>query len=62
MDFFKRISGTKTFWGGLLAIATGAFLIAAGQYPEGTIAIIGGLQTMFVRDAIAKAEGEKNGK
>lgn len=45
---------TKTFWGGIAAIATGVGLIVSGDVNTGVIAIIGGLQTIFVRDAIAK--------
>ena len=43
---------TKTFWGGLAAIATGAGLIATGNVPQGINAIVSGLLAVFIRDGI----------
>ncbi|HNY27853.1 MAG TPA: hypothetical protein PLA90_11700 [Candidatus Sumerlaeota bacterium] len=56
----KDLLKTKTFWGGLAAIATGIGLIATGDTPQGVNAIVTGLIAIFVRDGIRKlsASGE----
>ncbi|MBN1867721.1 hypothetical protein JW916_10550 [Candidatus Sumerlaeota bacterium] len=54
-DLFK----TKTFWGGIGAVATGIGLILAGSVPEGVNAIATGLLAIFVRDGIRKVESEQ---
>jgi len=46
---------TKTFWGGIASIATGAGLIATGNVPEGVNAVIVGLMSIFIRDGIRTA-------
>jgi hypothetical protein len=51
---FGRLLKTKTFWGGLAAIATGAGLIVAGDVPNGIQVIILGVLGILGRDAIAK--------
>jgi len=45
---------TKTFWGGLAAIATGIGFIVTGNVGDGAIAIVQGVLAIFVRDAITK--------
>jgi hypothetical protein len=50
----KDLLKTKTFWGGLAAIATGVGLIATGDTPQGVNAIVNGLIAIFVRDGIRK--------
>ncbi len=50
----KDLLKTKTFWGGLAAIATGIGLIATGDMPQGVNAIVNGLIAIFVRDGIRK--------
>ena len=45
---------SKTFWGGIAAIATGIGLIASGQVDQGALAIWAGIQAIFIRDAIGK--------
>ena len=47
---------TKTFWGGLASIVTGAGMCFMGQIPEGAVLIGQGVIAIFVRDAIKKAE------
>ncbi len=56
----KDLWKTKTFWGGLAAIATGIGLICTGDAPQGVNAIVNGLIAIFVRDGIRKlnAAGE----
>jgi hypothetical protein len=49
-DLFK----TKTFWGGIAAIATGIGLIISGEVPTGIMTIVGGVQSIFMREAIVK--------
>lgn len=51
----KRLWKTKTFWGGIASIATGIGLVWAGDIPQGVTAIMFGIQSIFIRDAIAKA-------
>jgi len=53
-----RLLKTKTFWTGLSSIAAGAFLCAAHDWPQGVTLILGGLATIFIRDAIAKQSPE----
>ena len=48
----KKLYRTKTFWGGLAAIVTGAGLIATGNIPQGVNAIVTGLLAVFLRDGI----------
>jgi len=48
---------TKTFWGGLAAIATGIGLVFTGNVPEGVNAIVTGLLAIFIRDGVRKAIG-----
>lgn len=50
----KDLLKTKTFWGGIAAIATGIGLIAAGDTPQGVNAVVNGLIAIFVRDGIRK--------
>ncbi|NQU43918.1 hypothetical protein HQ520_11585 [bacterium] len=45
---------TKTFWGGLAAIATGVGLIISGDVPQGLNALVTGLLAIFVRDGVRK--------
>lgn len=46
---------SKSFWTGAAMIITGIGLIVSGSPTEGIQTIAGGLVTIFVRDAIAKA-------
>ncbi|MEN6625599.1 MAG: hypothetical protein ABFD69_05150 [Candidatus Sumerlaeia bacterium] len=46
---------SKSFWTGAAMIVTGIGLIISGSPTEGIQTIAGGLVTIFVRDAIAKA-------
>jgi hypothetical protein len=50
----KDLLKTKTFWGGIAAIATGIGLIATGDIPQGVNAVVNGLIAIFVRDGIRK--------
>lgn len=50
----KELLKTKTFWGGIAAIATGAGLVVAGNIPEGLNAIVTGLIAIFMRDGVLK--------
>lgn len=52
----SRLWKTKSFWGGVAAIATGVGMILAGNKFEGASAIWGGLMAIFLRDGIRKAE------
>ena len=45
---------TKTFWGGLAAIATGVSLIVTGDVAGGVQLIGTGIVGIFIRDAITK--------
>jgi len=47
---------TKTFWGGLAAIATGVGLILTGDVPTGIQTIAGGVLAIFLRDGVAKLQ------
>ncbi|HUU45862.1 MAG TPA: hypothetical protein VM118_09025 [Acidobacteriota bacterium] len=47
---------TKTFWGGLAAIATGVGLLFVGNIPEGIQTIAGGVLAIFIRDGIRKGQ------
>jgi len=49
-----NIVETKTFWGGLAAIATGVGLIIAGAIPEGIQTITTGALAVFLRLGILK--------
>lgn len=51
----KTLAKSKTFWGGLAAIATGVGLVVTGQIPEGVNAIVTGILAVFIRDAINTA-------
>ena len=55
----KSLYKTKTFWGGLAAIFTGVGLIVTGAVPAGVIAILGGVQSIFMREAIRKGREMK---
>lgn len=44
---------TKTFWGGIASVASGIGCVVAKEYSAGIILIIGGLQAIFIRSAIA---------
>jgi len=46
---------TKTFWGGLAAIATGIGFIVTGNIAEGAVIIVNGVLSIFIRDGIRKA-------
>jgi hypothetical protein len=48
---------TKTFWGGLAAIATGIGLTLTGNVPGGINAIVTGLLAILIRDGVRKAIG-----
>lgn len=52
MNLFK----TKTFWGGVAAIASGVGFIVAGDVVSGVQTIIGGLLAITGRDAILKIQ------
>ena len=49
---------TKSFWGGVGIIAGGVGLIVEGEINLGVAAIIGGLQAIFIRDAIRKVSAK----
>ena len=49
---FSRLIKTKTFWGGLASILTGAGLIVAGDVPGGINAVALGVIAIFIRDGI----------
>lgn len=51
-----RTVRTKTFWGGVAAIATGIGLMVSGAIPEGINAIMAGVLAIFIRDGVAKVE------
>jgi len=50
---------SKTFWGGLVAIATGTGAIFTGNPLEGGQMIITGLLAIFLKDAITKTQAPK---
>lgn len=50
----QKLWNTKTFWGGIAAIVTGAGLIFTGDIPQGINAIVSGVLAIFVRDGILK--------
>jgi hypothetical protein len=50
----RNLLKTKTFWGGLAAVATGVGLILAGDAPQGINAIVTGLLAILVRDGVRK--------
>lgn len=50
---------TKTFWGGIAAVATGVGMTLAGDLPQGVNAIVSGLLAIFVRDGIRKIQTVK---
>ena len=54
MNFFKRLIGTKTFWTGIVSIASGAALCAANDWPQGVPLIIAGFGMIFIRHSVAK--------
>lgn len=47
---------SKTFWGGIAAIATGAGLIVAGDVVSGVQTITLGVLAIFGRDAVSKIQ------
>lgn len=51
---FSRLVKSKTFWAGLASVATGVGLIINGDMTAGIPAIIIGIQSVLLRDAIAK--------
>jgi hypothetical protein len=53
---FSRLIGTKTFWTGLAGVAGGVVLVVNGHTAEGIAAVVGSIQTVFIRDAIAKSK------
>jgi hypothetical protein len=53
---FTRLIGTKTFWTGVAGIVGGIIAITQKQVETGIGAIFVGLQTIFIRDAIAKQD------
>jgi hypothetical protein len=52
----QNLLKTKTFWGGIAAIATGIALTVGGNVPEGINAIVTGLLAIFMRNGIGKIE------
>jgi len=50
----KKFWKQKTFWAAIGGIATGTGLIIGGNIPEGIVAIIGGIQVIFLRQAVNK--------
>lgn len=46
---------TKTFWGGLAAIATGIGFIVTGSVAEGAVMVVNGVLSIFLRDGMRKA-------
>lgn len=52
----KRLMKTKTFWGAISGIAAGVMLILSGNKPEGIVAIIAAVQSLFLRDSNLKIE------
>ncbi len=52
----KGLIRTKTFWGGLAAIATGVGLILTGDPANGINAVVSGFLAIFVRDGILKVQ------
>ena len=54
----KKLKKSKTAWTGLGLILYGVYNLIAGEgdKQEGINAIIFGIQTIFLRDAIAKVE------
>ena len=51
-----NILKTKTFWGGIAALATGVGLIVVGEVPAGINAIITGIVAIFLRDGVLKVQ------
>jgi hypothetical protein len=51
----KSIFKTKTFWGGVASVITGIGICVAGDVPTGAMTILGGIQTIFIRDAMVKS-------
>jgi len=62
MKWNKNTFQSKTFWGALASIGYGIvnLLDDNGQKDVAIMSIITGVQTLFLRDAVAKLEG-KNG-
>jgi hypothetical protein len=50
----ENLLTTKTFWGGVAAIATGVGLVLTGNVPEGINAIVTGLLAILMRDGVRK--------
>ena len=50
----QNLLKTKTFWGGLAAIATGVGLILTGDVPQGINAVVTGVLAILVRDGVRK--------
>ncbi|MFP4379464.1 MAG: hypothetical protein ACLFUS_03090 [Candidatus Sumerlaeia bacterium] len=51
-----RLVQTKTFWGGIAAIATGVGMIVTGDLPQGINTVVTGFMAILVRDGIRKVE------
>lgn len=45
---------TKTFWGGLAALATGIGMLVTGDLPQGAQTIATAVLAIFLRDGIRK--------
>lgn len=50
----EKLWRTKTFWGGIAAIATGVGLALTGDIPEGLNSILLGFGLIFGRHALTK--------
>jgi len=57
----KKLVRTKTFWASIASIITAIFMIKDGAAEAGTIALVLGLQGIFMRDGISKIEKNING-
>ena len=53
-----KIWKTKTFWGGVAAIATGVGIIVSGDIPTGISTIATGVVAIFLRDGIKKIDNK----
>ena len=51
----KDMIRSKTFWGGIAAVATGVGLVISGNIPEGLNTIASGLLAIFLRDGIRRS-------
>jgi hypothetical protein len=55
--FTKNLFKTKTFWGGLASIVTGAGIVVGGDVNSGIVMIGMGILAVFGRDAMTKIQG-----